>query len=75
MDVRSIEEYNEQHIKGAINIEYTKIDNSTKLDKDKLIMVYCKSGKRSTLAYNTLKSLGYNVYNMGAMSDINLDKE
>ena len=75
VDVRTKEEYNTSHIKGAINIEYDKIDENTKLDKDKTIMVYCKSGTRSTKAYNTLKNLGYDVFNMGAFENINLEKE
>ena len=75
VDVRTKAEYDQSHIKGSINIEYDKIDENVKLDKDKLIMVYCKSGKRSTTAYNTLKGLGYNVFNMGAFENINLEKE
>ena len=75
VDVRTPEEYKESHIKGAINIEYDKIDENVKLDKNKLIMVYCKSGVRSNKAYQTLISLGFNVYDMGGISTINLDKE
>ena len=75
LDVRTKEEYNESHIKNAINIEYDKIDEKVDLDITKLILVYCKSGKRSSIAYEKLKSLGYNVYNMGAFESINLDKE
>ena len=38
-------------------------------------MVYCKSGTRSGKAYNTLISLGYDAYDMGAFSDLQLEKE
>jgi len=75
VDVRTREEYNESHIVEAINIPYDEINESIKLDKNKLIFVYCKSGNRSSIAYNTLNDLGYNVYNLGAYSEINLEKE
>ena len=75
VDVRTKEEYEESHVKGAINIPYDEIEENTDLDKTKTIMVYCKSGKRSNKAYNTLISLGYNAYDMGAFSDLNLEKE
>ena len=75
VDVRTKEEYDESHVKGAINIPYDEIDEKTNLDKTKTILVYCKSGNRSTKAFDTLTSLGYNVYNMGAFSDLKLEKE
>ena len=75
VDVRTKEEYDESHVKGAINIPYDEIDEKTNLDKTKTILVYCKSGNRSTKAFDTLTSLGYNAYNMGAFSDLKLEKE
>lgn len=75
VDVRTIEEYNESHIVGAINIPYDKINKNINLDKDKIIFVYCRSGNRSRVAYNTLTNLGYNVYDLGAFSEIALPKE
>ena len=74
VDVRSASEYNEGHIKGAINIPYTEIGNY-KLDKTKTILVYCKSGSRSKSAHDVLEKLGYDVYDMGAYDDIDLEKE
>lgn len=75
IDVRTKEEYDEGHIKDAINIPYDEIDENTNLDKDKTIFVYCRSGARSSNAYNTLKNLGYTVYDLGALSSIDLPKE
>ena len=74
VDVRTPEEYDESHIKSAINIPYDAIDENINLDKSKTIMVYCKSGKRSAIAAETLIKLGYKVYDMGAYNSINLDK-
>ena len=75
VDVRTNEEYLEGHIKESINIPYDIINEATNLDKNKTIMVYCRSGKRSAIAYNKLKELGYNVYDLGAFNEINLEKE
>ena len=75
LDVRTKEEYDESHLKGAINIPYDEIDENSNLDKTKKIMVYCKSGVRSNKAFNTLISLGYDAYDMGAYENINLPKE
>ena len=75
VDVRTKEEYNEKHVKTSINIPYDEIDENTTLDKNKTIIVYCKSGSRSSKAYNTLKELGYDVYDAGAFDKLNLEKE
>jgi len=75
VDVRTKEEYQTSHLKDALNIPYDTIDSNTKLDKDKLILVYCKSGNRSRIAMKTLTDLGYNVYDLGAFDSIPLEKE
>ena len=75
VDVRTADEYSEGHVVGAINIPYDQINENTDLDKSKTIMVYCRSGKRSGVAYSTLKDLGYDVLDLGAYESINLDKE
>jgi len=74
VDVRTKSEYLSGHLVGAINIPYDQISEDD-LDKDKLIFVYCKSGSRSQIAYETLTELGYSVYDLGAYSSINLPKE
>ena len=75
IDVRTKEEYDEEHIKDAINIPYDKIGEDIGLDKNKKIFVYCRSGARSKKAYDTLKELGYDVYDLGGMETIDLPKE
>lgn len=75
VDVRTREEYDESHVVGAVNIPYDEINLEVDLDKEKLIFVYCKSGQRSNIAYEKLTDLGYRVYNLGAYSSIDLDKE
>ena len=62
VDVRSLEEYNEGHIPNAISIPLETIENEaeTKLkNKDDLILVYCRSGRRSREAALRLIEKGY----------------
>lgn len=69
IDVRTVEEYKEGHIDGAINLPLDIISNID-VSKDKKIIVYCRSGRRSNLAAIELIGLGYkNVYDMGGIID------
>ena len=74
VDVRTKEEYETGHVKGALNIPYDEINEEVALDKDKTILVYCRSGKRSKIAYDTLKELGYTVIDLGAYDTVTLEK-
>ena len=73
LDVRTQEEYDQGHIPGAILIP----DNEVKVtaedvltDKDQLILVYCRSGRRSKLASEILVELGYtNIKEFGGIID------
>ena len=73
VDVRRQDEYDEGHIPGAILIPNESIgeDEIEKLpDKDQLILVYCRSGRRSKEASQTLADLGYtNVNEFGGIID------
>lgn len=73
LDVRSKEEYDEGHIENAIVIPDTEIaaraENELK-DKQQLILVYCRSGRRSKLASAALCEMGYtNVKEFGGILD------
>ena len=67
LDVREEYEYQDGHIKGAINLPLREIlEKKDTLPKDKDIYVYCRSGHRSADAVNFLKSLGFEkVHNVG----------
>lgn len=67
VDVREFVEYKKGHIKDAIVIPLNTIDKSISLDKDKKIIVYCKSGVRSEKASKKLTDLGYDVYDLGGI--------
>ena len=73
VDARTEEEYAEGHIPGAILIpeyEITDRAQSELPDKDQLILVYCRSGRRSKIASQTLADLGYtNVKEFGGIID------
>lgn len=73
IDARTEAEYAEGHIPGAILIPEYEISEQaeTKLpDKDELILVYCRSGRRSKIAAEELVKLGYtNVKEFGGIID------
>ena len=73
LDVREQDEYDEGHIPKAILIPYTEIEKQAKeilSDKDTLILIYCRSGRRSKIASESLTKLGYtNVKEFGGIID------
>ena len=77
IDARTQEEYDQGHIPGAILIpEYEIADRAEKElpDKDQLILVYCRSGRRSKIAAEELVKLGYtNVKEFGGIIDWEYD--
>jgi phage shock protein E len=73
LDVRTAEEYAESHIPGSRLMPYDEISNRiADLPKDKStpIIVYCRTGRRSALAAETLHGLGYTaVFDLGGLQD------
>ena len=73
LDVRTQEEYDEGHIPGAIVISHEEIEEKAEdvlTDKDQLILVYCRSGRRSKIAAEALVELGYtNIKEFGGIID------
>ena len=73
LDVRTQAEYDEKHISGAILIPDYEIKERAEeelTDKDQLILVYCRSGRRSKLAAEALVELGYtNIKEFGGIID------
>ena len=62
LDVRTQEEYNAGYIAGAILLPYDEINAKTTIvlpDKEKEIVLYCRSGRRSAIAKKSLLDLGY----------------
>lgn len=73
IDARTIEEFNEGHIENAILIPEYEIGEKAEKelpDKNQLILVYCRSGRRSKIASQALVDLGYtNVKEFGGIID------
>lgn len=62
IDVRTPEEYAAGHLPGALNIPYDEVEKRVgelKAGRDKPVVVYCRTGRRSRMAGDTLKSLGF----------------
>ena len=77
LDVREDYEYQEGHIKGAVNLPLREIlSQKDILPKDRDIYVYCRSAHRSADAVNFLKSLGFDkVHNIeGGFIDISFNE-
>ena len=72
LDVRSPEEFQSGHIKGAVNVPYQEAgDRIASLVPDKAtpILVYCLSGGRSGVAKSALRRLGYSqAHNLGSLA-------
>lgn len=79
LDVRTQAEYDEKHIPGAILIPDYEIGEKTESilkDKGQLILVYCRSGRRSKNAAQELVKLGYtNIKEFGGIIDWLYDVE
>jgi len=74
LDVRTLEEYQEAHIPGALLLPYDQINAANALkaigkDKNRTIVVYCRSGRRSEIAASSLANLGYTrIFDLGAIA-------
>lgn len=79
VDVREEDEYAAGHIAGALLIPYGEMEEraETELpDKEQTILVYCRSGRRSAIAAQTLLELGYtDVRDFGGIIDWPYDTE
>ncbi len=73
LDVRRADEFAEGHIPGAINVANEDIHDTEPAelpDKDQLIYVYCRSGRRSKEAAGKLAAMGYkNIVEFGGILD------
>ncbi len=73
LDVRRPDEYAEGHIPNAINVPNESIGDKeipVLPDKSQLILVYCRSGRRSKEAAGKLSKLGYtNIVEFGGILD------
>ena len=77
LDVRTKDEYKGGHIPGAVLLPNESIGKDTidiLTDKDQIILIYCRSGRRSKEAAAKLVNLGYtNIYEFGGIIDWTYD--
>ncbi len=62
VDVRTDDEWNAGHVRGALHLPVDTIGNTAAAalpDKNRRIVVYCRSGKRAERAAETLRAAGY----------------
>ena len=68
LDVRTPIEYQNGHFEGSKNIDYKSKDFTkvvSEMDKNKMYILYCRSGVRSAKSYDIMKKLNFtNVYNV-----------
>lgn len=73
IDVRSLDEYNADHIENTEHIPHTEIAaqiSDLDLDRSTPIKLFCRSGVRAGIALTALEDLGYtNVENVGGIAD------
>ena len=73
IDVRTLDEYNEDHISNTEHIPHLEIATQISdldLDKNTPIKLFCRSGVRAGLALTALEDLGYtNVETVGGIAD------
>jgi len=72
LDVRTPQEYQSGHVKGAQNLDfYNGFEAAVeKLPKDKVYYLHCASGRRSGMATEIMRKKGFKAYNMGGFGAV-----
>jgi len=68
LDVRTPQEFFGERLENAVNLDYYGLnfrESLSQLDKDKIYLVYCRTGRRSSLALMIMEELGFKeAYNV-----------
>jgi len=79
LDVRTQEEFDSERIPGAVLLPYDAVNDlaaEALPDKNAVILVYCRAGRRSQLAADALAEMGYtNVYDFGGIDSWPYERE
>ena len=74
IDVRTTDEYRQAHVRKAVNIPHDEIAARIAAiapDRDARIVLYCRSGRRSGIAEQALRQIGYRqIENKGGLGDM-----
>jgi len=70
VDVRTVREFEARHLTNAVNIPLAELKEKVPdrvPDKHRVLLLYCRSGRRSGIAEGHLRNMGYtNVFNLGS---------
>ena len=73
VDVRTVGEFSSGNLPGAINIPLDSLQSGIEAkvsDRSDVILLHCRSGRRSGIAENELRAMGYtNAFNIGGFAD------
>lgn len=70
VDVRTPQEFRVKHIMGSVNLPIQEImKGKIPLPKNKEIVVYCRTGSRSSVSAKVLRELGWSVYDVATQSE------
>jgi phage shock protein E len=73
IDVRTEQEWKDGHLDGAVLIPHDRIEQgivAVAPDRKGRIYLYCRTGRRTGVAFDVLKKIGYeNVVNLGTMEN------
>ena len=73
LDVRQADEFNVGHIDGAVLVPHDTIAEKVGAvvpDKNTPVYIYCRSGRRSAIAVEVMRKLGYtNMTDLGGMEE------
>ena len=70
VDVRTVEEFNAKHLTNVVNIPLAEVSEKIPTlvtNKSQIVLLHCRTGRRSGIAESQLRELGYtNVFNIGS---------
>lgn len=73
VDVRTAEEFASESLSGAVNIPLDTLKSGIEnhvTDKSQVVLLHCRSGRRSGLAEEQLRAMGYtNAFNIGGYDE------
>lgn len=70
LDVRTPAEFAARHVEGAVNVPVEELEARLPAERDRAVVVYCHSGRRSAAAKELLLRAGFTkVFDLGAMSN------
>ncbi|SON48779.1 rhodanese-like domain-containing protein [Vibrio tapetis] len=76
VDVRTPQEFDDAHLNNALNFPLHELDKHfSSINKDRVIVLYCRSGNRSGQAYNYLLEQGFtHLHNAGGLQEMQTSK-